>query len=103
MLKHAQQQIIQMGFFNCIDREHVEMARMKSKKAAVEDSNQLTVSQELMDDINSAHHYALFESLNEALDKARPYQNKGKPMPWSTSIRTVKKVETETQAKGFLN
>ena len=102
-LMHAQQQILQQGFFNRIDREYVMMARMKSNKAAVEDSDQLTVSQEEMENINNVHHYALFESLNEALDVARPYQNKGEPMPWSKSTRTVKKIETEAQARGVLD
>ena len=100
---HAQQQILQQGFFNRIDREYVMMARMKSNRAAVEDSDQLTVSQEEMENINNVHHYALFESLNEALDVARPYQNKGEPMPWSKSTRTVKKIETEAQARGVLD
>lgn len=48
-----------------------------------------------MENINNVHHYALFESLNEALDASRPYQNKGEPMPWSKSTRVVKKIESE--------
>ena len=72
---------------------------MRLNKAAVEDSDQLTVSQEEMENINNVHHYSLFESLNEALDVARPYQNKGAPMPWSKSTRVVKRIETEAQAK----
>ena len=56
-----------------MDREYIIMRRMKQNKAAVEDSDQLTVSQEEMENIDNVHHYALFESLNEALDVARPY------------------------------
>ena len=79
------------------------MHRMKFNKAAVEDSDLLSVSQEEMENINNVHLYALFESLNEALDVARPYQNKGEPMPWSKCTRVVKKIETEKQAKKVLN
>ena len=75
---------------------------MRLNKAAVEDSDQLTVSQEEMENINNVHHYSLFESLNEALDVARPYQNKGAPMPWSKCTRVVKRIETEAQAKSVL-
>ena len=50
---------------------------MKLNKEAVDDSDKLTVSQEEMENINNVHHYALFESFNEALDQFRPYQNKG--------------------------
>jgi len=49
------------------------MYRMKVNRAAVEDSDLLTVSQEEMENINNVHHYALFESINEALDFYRPY------------------------------
>ena len=90
---------MQQGYFNRIDREYVITQRMRLNKAAVEDSDQLTVSQEEMENINNVHHYSLFESLNEALDVARPYQNKGAPMPWSKSTRVVKRIETEAQAK----
>lgn len=68
----------------------------------MEDSDQLTVSQEEMENINNVHHYSIFESLNEALDISRPYQNKGEPMPWSKSTRVVNQVESEEQAKGVL-
>lgn len=51
-----------------MDREFVITLRMKTNRAAVEDSDQLTVSQEEMENINNVHHYSLFESLNEALD-----------------------------------
>jgi len=78
-----------------MDREYSIMYRMKTNKAAVEDSDQLTVSQEEMENINNVHHYALFESINEALDASRPYQSKGEPMPWSKNTRVVKKIETE--------
>ena len=101
-LMHAQQQILQQGFFNRMDREYIIMKRMKINRAAVEDSDQLTVSQEEMENINNVHHYALFESLNDALDASRPYQNKGEPMPWSKSTRVVKTIESEAQAKGIL-
>ena len=76
---------------------------MKINRAAVDDSDQLTVSQEEMENINNVHHYSVFESLNEALDAYRPYQNKGEPMPWSKSTRVVKQVETEAQAKKVLD
>lgn len=69
----AQQQILQQGFFNRMDREYNIMQRMQINRAAVEDSDQLTVSQEEMENINNVHHYSLFESLNEALDVSRPY------------------------------
>ena len=94
-----QSQILPQSFFNKTDREYVIMDRMKMNKAAVEDSDQLTVSQEEMENINNVHHYALFESLNEALDHFRPYTNKGEPMPWSKNTRSDKKIETEAQAK----
>ena len=101
-LLQAQYQVLQQAFFNKTDREYVIMARMKSNRAAVEDSDQLTVSQEEMENINNVHHYSLFEALNEALDQHRPYQNKGEPMPWSKNTRAVKKIETEAQAKKVL-
>lgn len=101
-LTQAQQQILQQGFFNKTDREYVMMGRMRLNKAAVEDSDQLTVSQEEMENINNVHHYSLFESLNEALDQFRPYENKGEPMPWSKNTRVIKTIETESQAKKIL-
>ena len=85
-----------------MDREFVIMKRMKFNRAAVDDSDKLTVSQEEMENINNVHHYAVFESLNDALDASRPYQNKGEPMPWSKSTRVVRKVESEAQAKDIL-
>ena len=60
------------------------------------------MSQEELENINNVHHYALFESINEALDTARPYANKGEPMPWSKVTRVVKKVESEEHAKKIL-
>mmetsp|Transcript_37200 Transcript_37200/g.48958 ORF Transcript_37200/g.48958 Transcript_37200/m.48958 type:complete len:142 (+) Transcript_37200:2445-2870(+) len=97
-----QSQILPQSFFNKTDREYVMTERMKLNKAAVEDSDQLTVSQEEMENINNVHHYALFESLNEALDQFRPYQNKGEPMPWSKNTRAVKKIDSEQHAKSIL-
>ena len=44
LTQQAQQQILQQGFFNKTDREYVMMGRMRLNKAAVEDSDQLTVS-----------------------------------------------------------
>ena len=97
-----QSQILPQNFFNKTDREYVITERMRLNRAAVDDSDQLTVSQEEMENINNVHHYALFESFNEALDQYRPYQNKGQPMPWSKNTRAVKKIETEAQAKEIL-
>jgi len=101
-LLQAQQQILQQGFFNRVDREFVMIERMRVNRAAVDDSDQLTVSQEEMENINNVHHYSLFESLNEALDCFRPYEKKGEPMPWSKSTRAIKKIEKEVQAKEIL-
>ena len=45
--------------------------RMKARKLdreQAEESDILTVSQEETENIQNVHHYALFESLNEALD-----------------------------------
>ena len=63
-----QSMILPQSFFNRVDREFVTTSRMLFNKAAVEDSDQLTVSQEEMENIGNVHHYALFEALNEALD-----------------------------------
>lgn len=101
-INQAHQQILQQGFFNRIDKEYSITQRMKMNRAAVEDSDQLTLSQEEIENIRNVHHYSLFESLNEALDVARPYQNKGEPMPWSKCTRAVKQIETEAQAKAVL-
>lgn len=62
----------------------------KLSAAEVENSDILTMSQEDQENIQNVHHYALFESLNEALDAERPYKSKGEPMPWSKNTRTVR-------------
>ena len=78
------------------------MKARKLDREQAEESDILTVSQEETENIQNVHHYALFESLNEALDQERPYKNKGEPMPWSKNTRVVKQVASTEQAKQIL-
>jgi hypothetical protein len=49
------------------------MKNRQVTKSAAEDSDILTGSQEENENIANTHHYALFETLNEALELERPY------------------------------
>lgn len=42
-------------------------------KSAAENSEDMTGSMEEAENIANTHHYALYETLNEALDMERPY------------------------------
>jgi hypothetical protein len=56
-----------------------------------------------MENMDNVHHYALFEALNEALDEFRPYANRGEPDLWSKRTRIVKSIESDAQAREYLD
>ncbi len=35
------------------------------------------------------HNKAVFDAINESLNKFRPYSMLGNPMPWSTKVRRL--------------
>ena len=74
------------------------MARMNNRelsRSAAENSEDMTGSMEEQENIANTHHYALYETLNEALDMERPYQYKGEPMPWSKNTRMARQKITK--------
>ena len=48
-----------------------------------------------------AHHKALFDSFNQALDLERPYKDKGSPAPWSKQTRVARKEITIKQLQSI--
>ena len=45
----------------------------------------------------NAHHLAIFDAFNEALDQERPYKFKGLPNPWSKQTRVTNETLTSKQ------
>jgi hypothetical protein len=69
--------VLPQVFFNKVEREFAVISRMKTNgnltRSGAENSEDLSAPQQEAESIANTHHYALYETLNEALDMERPY------------------------------